>query len=63
MTVQLSRKLFTIEQYHQLAEIGILKSSDRVELINGEIITKSPIKSNHSGMVDLLIEFLILKLY
>jgi Uma2 family endonuclease len=63
MTVQLSRKLFTVEQYHKLAEVGILKETDRVELINGKIITKSPIKSNHAGMVDRLSRILSHHLY
>lgn len=63
MTLQLNRKLFTVEEYHKLAEVGILKSTDRVELINGEIITISPTKSNHAGIVDSLVEYLIIKLY
>ena len=60
---KITRKLFTTEEYHKLAEIGIIKETDRVELINGDIITTTPIKSKHAGMVDLLIEFLIIKLY
>ena len=63
MTLQVNRKLFTVEEYHKLAEVGILKPSDRVELINGEIITMSPIKSNHAGTVASLVEFLIINLY
>ena len=63
MTKPISRKSFTIEEYHKLAEVGILKDTDRVELINGDIITMSPIKSPHAGMVDALLEMLIIKLY
>jgi len=63
MTVQLNRKSFTIEEYHRLGEIGILSESDHVELINGDIVTMSPTKSHHAGMVDLLVELLIHKLY
>ena len=54
MTVFLKRKSFTVEEYHQLAEVGILKPTDRVELINGDIITMTPIKSPHAGMVNRL---------
>ena len=63
MTVRLKRKSFTVEEYHQLAEVGILKPDDRVELINGDIIAMSPIKSSHAGMVTGMLEILIIKLY
>ncbi|MFT4760031.1 MAG: Uma2 family endonuclease [Paraglaciecola sp.] len=36
--------------------------SDRVELIHGEIIKMSPIKSSHAGIVNCLNRFLILNL-
>ncbi|MEM9919752.1 MAG: Uma2 family endonuclease [Bacteroidota bacterium] len=63
MTLHLNRKSFTVQEYHQLAEIGILKESDRVELLYGDIVTISPTKSAHAGMVDSMIELLIIKLY
>jgi Uma2 family endonuclease len=31
-------KRFTIEEYHQLIELGFLKEGDRIELIRGELI-------------------------
>ncbi|WP_016950471.1 Uma2 family endonuclease [Anabaena sp. PCC 7108] len=31
-------KRFTIEEYHQLTEIGFLKEDDHIQLINGELI-------------------------
>lgn len=58
MTSYLQRKLFSVPEYHQLANIGILKETDRVELINGEIITMSPINSPHGGMVNRLTRLL-----
>lgn len=41
-----------------MLEVGILKEDDRVELIRGEIITMSPISSNHSSKVKRIVHFL-----
>ena len=59
MSVLVNYHLFTVEQYYKMAEVGILRPSDRVELINGEIIQISPIKSTHASIVDTLAENLI----
>ncbi|MFN7117341.1 MAG: Uma2 family endonuclease [Saprospiraceae bacterium] len=51
MATQAQKRLFTVEEYYKMAEVGILAPDARVELINGEIIEMSPIKSNHAGHV------------
>ena len=51
MSVAIDRRTFTVDEYHQMAESGILTEDDRVELINGEIISMSPINSPHAGHV------------
>jgi len=51
MFVQLLRRKFTVEQYHKMAESGIISEDDRVELIRGEIIEMSPIGTRHSACV------------
>lgn len=58
MTVQLKRRSFTVEEYYKLAEVGIIKDSDKVELINGDIIRISPIGSKHAATVNRLIKYL-----
>lgn len=63
MTVHLKRQLFTVAEYYKMAEVGIIKSTDRVELINGDIIPMSPIKSPHAGIVDFLVEMLVITLH
>ncbi|MBD2435989.1 Uma2 family endonuclease [Nostoc sp. FACHB-110] len=59
MTVQLSRRKFTVEQYHKMIESGILTENDRVELIRGEIIEMSPIGTKHAACVNRLINLLV----
>ena len=51
MSVQISKRLLTVSEYHKMAEAGILTEDDRVELIHGEIIKMSPIGSWHSSHV------------
>jgi Uma2 family endonuclease len=54
MGVQLARRLFTVAEYHKMAEAGILSEDDRVELLEGEIVAMSPIGSRHAGLVNRL---------
>lgn len=42
MALPLTRKRFTIEEYHRLAEIGVLDWDERLELIEGTIMTMHP---------------------
>lgn len=52
MALPVPHHRFTVAEYHQMAEAGILAAEDRVELINGEIIEMSPINPSHAGIVD-----------
>lgn len=62
MTVQILRKKFTVGQYQQMIESGILTDRDRVELLQGEIIQMSPIGRQHAVCVDRLTELFIREL-
>jgi Uma2 family endonuclease len=42
---------FSVEEYTQLAEAGILLEDDRLELIDGRIIDMPPIGSHHASCV------------
>lgn len=59
MTARISRKQFTVAQYHQMLDTGILTERDRVELLQGEIVEMSPIGRQHAACVDRLTELLI----
>ncbi len=51
MTARLLKRLFTIEEYHKMAQAGILTEDDRAELIEGEIVEMAPIGSRHAACV------------
>lgn len=50
---------FTVDEYEQMIEVGILAEEDRVELLKGEIIAKSPIGARHAYSVTTLIQLLV----
>lgn len=59
MAVQVSRRLFTVHEYYQMAQAGILNEDDRVELIEGEIIEMAAIGSRHAACVDRLTQLFV----
>jgi Uma2 family endonuclease len=54
MPGQAARRMFTTNEYHRMAEAGILSADDRVELLDGEIVRISPSGSRHAACVDRL---------
>jgi Uma2 family endonuclease len=52
MPTEAVRKLFSVEEYDRMVEVGILTKYDRVELIEGEILEMSPIGDRHSACTD-----------
>ncbi len=52
MSMQLLKRRFTVDEYHRMAEAGILSEDDQVELIDGEIVEMVPIGSRHAACVD-----------
>lgn len=54
MTTDLRRRPFTVNEYHRIAEAGVLGEDDRVELIEGEIVEMTPIGARHARCVTVL---------
>lgn len=48
---------FSRAEYHRLVEAGVLTEDDRLELLEGAIISMSPIGPYHSGVVNFLAAF------
>ena len=56
---EITRRRFTVHEYHRMAEVGILHEDDRVELIDGEIVQMNPIGSRHAMCVIRLNRMLV----
>jgi MEMO1 family protein len=52
--LDLVRRRFTVDDFHKMADDGVLASDERVELLEGEIVRMSPIGSRHAASVDRL---------
>jgi Uma2 family endonuclease len=52
VSVQLRR--WTREEYDRMIDAGVLTTNDRVELVDGEIVTMTPQKSRHATAVRLV---------
>ncbi len=42
-----ARRRFTVEEYHHMAEVGILGADERVELLDGDVVEMSPVGDRH----------------
>lgn len=54
MSVELLRRLFTVEEYERMVQADILAIAERVELLNGEIVETSSIGTRHAACVNRL---------
>jgi Uma2 family endonuclease len=51
MQIETIKKLFTVQEYRQMAVAGILGPEERTELIEGEVLKMSPIGHRHAMCV------------
>jgi Uma2 family endonuclease len=52
MVVETPKRRFTADEYQRMGRVGILSPEDRVELIDGEILTMTPIGTRHNACVS-----------
>jgi Uma2 family endonuclease len=52
----------TVSEYHRMAAVGILADGERVELLDGTLVTMSPIGRSHRMVHALIVEYLNLAL-
>jgi len=53
---------FTVDEFQRMGDIGIFRESDRVELLDGEIVVMNPISPGHSGRVRRMLRILMREL-
>jgi Uma2 family endonuclease len=58
-THEITRRRFTVHDYHRMGEAGILHEDDRVELIEGEIVEMAAIGTRHFTCVNGLTRLLV----
>jgi Uma2 family endonuclease len=61
MSLEAETYRFTSEQYRRIGEAGVFAEDDRLELLNGEIVTMAPRSRWHVGVVRLLLNFFLTK--
>ena len=59
MEAHLTRWQFTADDYHRMAQAGILGEDDRVELIEGEVVRMTPIGRRHASCLIRLTEYFV----
>jgi len=62
MLTQANHRLFTVDEYEQMAVAGILREDDRLELVGGEIIEMGAISIPHAACVKTLTHLFIWQL-
>ena len=51
------RLRFSVDEYYQMIELGLLKDYEKAEIIEGELIQKMPIGDRHAVVVNTLNRF------
>jgi Uma2 family endonuclease len=52
--LELPRRVLSVEDYHRMGEAGLFRPDERLELIEGDLITMAPIGGSHLYIVNLV---------
>ncbi len=52
LSAEVKRRRFNVEDFHRMAETGLLSESVQVELIDGEIVEMAAIGWRHANCVN-----------
>ena len=53
------RRRFTVDDYHRMADVGLIGPDERTELLDGEVVYKMTINSRHAACVKRLARLLM----
>jgi Uma2 family endonuclease len=56
--LSLPRRALSVEDFHRMGEVGLLRPDERVELIHGDLITMAPIGGPHIYLVSVVAQLL-----
>ncbi len=59
MALDIIPRKITVTEYHRMAEIGIIRDGERIELLDGMLAQMSPIGARHWVLHTLIVEYLI----
>lgn len=54
MAVAYEPRRFSVDEYYAMAAAGVFAPGERIELLDGEIVTMAPIGPRHGGDIDRL---------
>lgn len=60
MAIMPTRHKLDVDSYYRMAEVGVLRPEDRVELIDGDIIDMAPVSAGHASVVNRLTRALVI---
>ncbi|MBC5822796.1 MAG: Uma2 family endonuclease [Candidatus Eremiobacteraeota bacterium] len=58
MAVRYERRAISVEEYHRMADVGILAPDERVELLDGELVAVPPMGFPHGGAIGAITRLL-----
>jgi Uma2 family endonuclease len=56
------RLRFSVDEYYKMIDLGLIKDSEKAEIIDGELIRKMTIGEKHASAVNFLNRFLVRRL-